>query len=147
MNRIVSSLPGRIRIRDKDLRDQVKLNALKNELLKMPAITALQDNVRIGSVLVRFDASAIEVTAMEANINSAVDQVIGKPSTSLFAKKHINRYNKMVMLASFGSSIAFAVARPRRWRRWHALTSYIFIANLGVHLFIYRKSVGRLFRS
>lgn len=148
MNRIVSSLPGRIRIRDKNLRDQVRLNELKNVLLKIAAITQLQDNVRTGSVLVRFDPSAIEMATLEANILSAVDKVIGKPSKTpaLLSRKSINRYNKLVMLASLGTSLTFAVARRRRWRRLHALTGYLFIANLGVHLFIYRKALRRLFR-
>ena len=148
MNRIVSSLPGRIRIRDKNLRDQAKLNELKNELLKIAAITQVQDNVRTGSVLVRFDRSAIEIATLEANIVSAVDKVIGKPSKppALLSRKNINRYNKLVMLASLGTSLTFAVASRRRWRRLHALTGYLFIANLGVHLFIYRKALRRLFR-
>ena len=52
MSRIVSSLPGRIRVRDKRLRDQERLAELKKELSKITAITALQDDVRTGSIVV-----------------------------------------------------------------------------------------------
>ena len=148
MNRIVSSLPGRIRVRDKNLRNQAKLNELKNELSKIAAITELQDNVRTGSILVRFAPGAIELSVLEANIESAADKVIGKPPTPqpLLTKKNLNRYNKFAMLASLGSSLALLKIRRRRWRHWHALTGYIFVANLGVHLYIYRKALFRLFR-
>ena len=148
MKRIVSSAAGRIRVRDKNLRDQAKLNALKKELVKIKAITELHDNVRTGSLLVRFDPNLVETAMLEANIESAADQSIGKPSTppSLLTKKSINRYNKFAMLATLGASLALTASHRKRWRRWHALTGNLFIANLGVHLFIYRKAVRRLFR-
>ncbi len=148
MNRIASSLPGRIRVRDKSLRDQLRLNELKQELSKIAAITSLQDNVRTGSVLLRFDTDAIETPTLEANIISAVDKINGKPAAPerLLTKKNINRYNKIAMLASFGTSLALLAKRRRTWRRLHALTGYVFVANLGVHLYIYRKSLFRLFR-
>ena len=149
MSRIVSSVPGRIRVRDKALRDQTKLDQLKKELSKIDAITALQDNVRTGSVLLRFDRKAIELSVIEVNIDSIVDKVIGKASKQqrMLSKKNINRYNKIIMLGSLGASlIALRMARRKPRIRWHRLTGYIFVANLGVHLYIYRKSLLRLFR-
>lgn len=148
MKRIVSSAPGRIRVRDKNLRDQTKLNTLKKELSTIAAITELHDNVRTGSMLVRFDPNLVETAILEVNIESAADQAIGKPSTplSLLTKKSVNRYNKLAMLATLGASLAFTASHRKRWRRWHALTGNLFIANLGVHLYIYRKAVRRLFR-
>ena len=149
MTRIVSAVPGRIRVRDKSLRDQERLKELKKELAKIAVITELQDNVRTGSVLVRFKRAAVELSVIEASIDAAVDKVIGKSSKPqrLLSKKNINRYNKLVMLASLGVSLfALTMAGRKRRIRWHKLTGYIFVANLGVHLYIYRKSVLRLFR-
>ena len=149
MSSIISSIPGRLRIRDKSLRDPEKLNKLKQELLKIAVITEVQDNVRTGSVLIRFDRNAIELSAMEANIDSAVDKVMGKSPTPqmLLSKKNINRYNKIVMLTSLGASLlALTTARRKRRIRWHKFTAYLFLASLGVHLSIYRKSLFRLFR-
>lgn len=142
MSRIVSSLPGRIRIRDKRLRDPARLNELRKELLKIAAITNLQDNVRTGSVVVNFDASLIEIAVLETKLDSAVDKVLAEPSP-LLTKKHINRYNKIAMTGSLLASLALATARQKRLRRWHALTGYLFVANLGVHLYLYRKSLFR----
>lgn len=144
MNRIVSSLPGRIRIRDKSLRDQTRLNELEKQLSKIAAITELQGNVRTGSVVVYFDPGAIEIAALEAKLDSAVDKVLVDTLTPpLLTKKRINRYNKIAMMGSLAASLALAAARRKRWRRLHALTGYLFVVNLGVHLYLYRKSLFR----
>ncbi|MGY6278052.1 HMA2 domain-containing protein [Methylomonas sp. MgM2] len=149
MSRIVSSVPGRIRIRDKSLRDREQLIRVKTELSKIPVVTELHDNVRTGSILVRFKRRAVELSVIEQDIDAVVDQVVGKAPKPqrLLSKKNINRYNKIIMLASLGASlIALRMARRKRRVRWHKLTGYVFIANLGVHLYIYRKSLFRLFR-
>ena len=144
MNRIVSSLPGRIRIRDKRLRDQTRLNSLKKELEKITAISELQSNARTGSVLINFDPDVIEITDLETKIDAAVDKILAEPLTPpLLTKKNINRYNKIAMMGSLTASLAFAVARQKRWRHWHRLTGYLFVANLGLHLYLYRKSLFR----
>lgn len=149
MSTIVSSLPGRIRVRDKGLRDREKLDRLKSALSEIAAITELQDNVRTGSVLLRFDRHAVALPEMEASINAAIDRVIGKPPTPerLFSPKNLNRYNKIAMLATLGASLFALTTSPRKRRiRWHKITGYLFVANLAAHLFTYRKSLSRLFR-
>ena len=147
MSKIVSSIPGRIRVRDKNLRHPDRLNQLKKELSNIPAITELQENVRSGSLLIHFDRNAIDLAEIESSIDAATDKVIGtlkKPHTPL-SKKNLNRYNKLIMLSSLGISIV-ALAFPHRGTRrfWHQSTGWIFLANLGVHLYIYRKSLKRL---
>ena len=90
MNRIVSSLPGRIRIRDKRLRDQARLNELKKELLKIAAITELKSDARTGSVVVNFDSNLIEIAALEAKLDLAVDKVLAEPVQLLTKKQPKN---------------------------------------------------------
>ncbi len=149
MSRIVSSIPGRIRVRDKGLRDPDKLNSLKTELSKITAITELRDNARTGSILARFDRNAIELSTIEADIDSAARKVLGKEQKPehLLSKKSINRYNKIVMLSSLGTSLfALKLAHRKSRIRLHKLTGYLFVANLAVHLYIYRKGLMRVFR-
>ena len=144
MSRIVSSLPGRIRVRDKRLREPGKLRELSTELAKIDAITELQGNARTGSVVVNFDPAAIEIAALEAKLDAAVDKVLAdtlKPP--LLTKKRVNRYNKIAMVGSLAASLALTMTRRKRWRRLHALTGYVFVANLGVHLYLYRKTLFR----
>ena len=144
MSRIVSSLPGRIRVRDKRLRDQERLAELKKELSKITAITALQDDVRTGSIVVNFDPSAIEIAVLETRLDSAVDQVLVERLTlPPITKKQLNRYNKIAMMGSLAASLALTTARRKRWRRWHALTGYLFVASVAVHMIIYRKTLFR----
>ena len=149
MSRIVSSIPGRIRVRDKKLRNQTTLDRLKTELLNIAAITTLEGNNRTGSLLVWFNKNVVTMSCIEAQIESAVNRVIGKSSAQqrLLSKKNLNRYNKMAMLLFLGTSLyTLTLAGRKRRIRWHRLTGYLFVANLGVHLFIYRKSLFRLFR-
>lgn len=149
MSIIISSIPGRIRLRDKILRDPTKLNELKQKLFQIAAITSSQGNARTGSLLLYFDQNVIALSAMEANIDSIVDQIINnapKPEV-LLSKKNFTRYNKMVMLVSLGASlVALRLERRKTRIRWHQLTGYLFIANLGAHLFFYRKALRRTFR-
>jgi hypothetical protein len=149
MSRIVSSIPGRIRVRDNKLRNQTTLDRLKTELLNVAAITTLEGNNRTGSLLVWFNKNEATMSDMEAQIESAVDRVTGKSSAQhqLLSKKNLNRYNKMAMLLFLGTSLyTLTLAGRKRRIRWHRLTGYLFVANLGLHLFTYRKSLFRLFR-
>ena len=144
MSRIVSSLPGRIRVRDKRLRDQERLTELKKELSKITAITALQDDVRTGSSVVNFDPRAIEIAVLETRLDFAVDQVLVERLTlPPITKKQLNRYNKIAMMGSLAASLALTTVRRKRWRRWHALTGYLFVASVAVHMIIYRKTLFR----
>jgi hypothetical protein len=144
MSRIVSSLPGRIRVRYKRLRNQERLTELKKELSKITAITALQDDVRTGSIVVNFDPNAIEIAALEIRLDFAVDQVLIDRLTLLpIPKKQFNRYNKILMMGSLAASLALTTARRKRWIRWHALTGYLFVASVAAHMIIYRKTLFR----
>jgi hypothetical protein len=135
-------LPGRIRVRDQRLRDQKRLCELKQQLSKITAITAMQDNVRTGSIVVNFDADAIDITALEALLDSAVDHVLHETLTAPpISKKQLNRYNKVAMVGSLAASLALTVARKKHWRRWHALTGYLFVASVAAHMVIYRKTL------
>jgi hypothetical protein len=149
MSRIVSSIPGRIRVRDNKLRNQTTLDRLKTELLNIAAITTLEGNNRTGSLLVWFNKNVVTMSCIEAQIESAVDRVIGKSPAQqrLLSKKNLNRYNKMAMLLFLGTSLSTLTLAGRKRRiRWHRLTGYLFLANLGAHLLTYRKSLFRLFR-
>lgn len=143
MSRIVSSLPGRVRVRDKRLRHKSRLAELKTELSKIAAITALRDDIRTGSIVVNFDADAIDIADLETLLDSAVDQVLTEPMAPPITKKQLNRYNKIAMMGSLAASLALTAARRKRWRRWHALTGYLFVASVAVHMVIYRKTLFR----
>jgi hypothetical protein len=142
MNRIVSSLPGRIRIRDKRLRNPARLDRLESELLKIEAISELYPNAGAGSVVVHFDPAEIDTAAFELKIEAAVDAALeaplSKPKRSM--KMRVNRYAKAGMLGSLATSLALAATGQKRW---HAVSGGLFVACLGVHLTTHRKSLLR----
>lgn len=144
MSRIVSSLPGRIRVRDKRLRDPERMAELKQSLNNIAAITALSDDVRTGSVVVNFDPAAIDIADLEALLDSAVDGALNdRLPLRTISKKQFNRYNKIAMTGTLAASLALTLARQKHWRRWHALTGYWFVASVAVHMVIYRKTLFR----
>jgi hypothetical protein len=142
MNRIVSSLPGRIRVRDKRLRNQDRLDQLESELLKIEAIISLQANDGAGSVVVNFDPSGKDASTLEAKVEAMVDAVLEAPLSHQkhSVKMRVNRYAKVGMLGSLASSLALAATGQKRW---HAITGSVFVACLGVHLSTHRKSLLR----
>lgn len=142
MNRIVSSVPGRIRIRDKRLRNQERLDQLGTELAKIGAITELQANVVAGSVMVNFDYNEIDTVSLENKVEAAVDASLDAPLShpKRSMKMRVNRYAKAGMLGSLATSLALAATGQKRG---HAVAGGLFVACLGVHLSTHRKSLLR----
>jgi len=142
LNRIVSSLPGRIRVRDKRLRHQARLELLEVELWKLPAITELQANAGAGSVVINFDPEQVEPATLESQVDAAVDKTLDAPlaKTKRPMRMRVNRYAKVGMLGSLATSLALAATGQKRG---HAVAGGLFVACLGVHLTTHRKSLLR----
>jgi hypothetical protein len=145
MSRIVSSLPGRIRVRDKALRNQTRLEKLEAELRRMEGFTSLQTNLGAGSVVLHFDAARTDAATLETAVEAAVDAALAAPLAKSQAgpsslKRQANRYAKAGMLGSLTTSLALAAVGRKRW---HAVTGGVFVACLGVHLGVYRRSLLR----
>jgi len=142
MNRIVSSLPGRIRVRDKRLRHRARLELLELDLSKLPAVTELQTNAGAGSIVVNFDAEQVDPATLENQVDAAVDKALDapldKPVRSMTMR--VNRYAKVGMLSSLTTSLALAAVGRKRG---HAIAGGVFIACLGVHLTTHNKSLLR----
>ncbi|WP_333874958.1 HMA2 domain-containing protein [Methylobacter sp.] len=142
MSRIVSSLPGRIRIRDRVLRNQRRLNQLEAELIQIEGITSLQSNPGAGSIILYFDAAQSDAEMMEAAVDAAVDNALATPLPAVdrSVKMRVNRYAKAGMLGSLATSLALAATGQKRL---HAVTGGIFVACLGVHLSTHHRSLLR----
>ncbi|MGY6277546.1 HMA2 domain-containing protein [Methylomonas sp. MgM2] len=142
MNRIVSSVPGRIRVRDKRLRHPARLDQLEAELAKIDAITELQTNVVAGSIVVNFDYERTDTLSLENKIEAAVDAALDAPMVhpKRSMKMRVNRYAKVGMLGSLATSLALAATGRKRG---HTVTGGLFVACLGVHLAAHRKSLLR----
>lgn len=144
MSRIVSSLPGRIRVRDSALRNQARIELIEANLIRIEDILAIDSNIKAGSIVLHFDGAKTDSTALEAKIEQAVDQALSAPLPSSrrprSVKMQVNRYAKIGMLGSLTTSLALAATGQKRW---HAVTGGIFVTCLGVHLTTHRRSILR----
>ena len=142
VTRIVSSLPGRIRLRDPALRQADRLDRLSAALANMEGVLAVEGNVRAGSVVLRFEAAAHDVEAMEAAVERVADAEFTKPRPVLrpSTRVRVNRYAKRGMLASLATSLLLAAAGQKRW---HIATGGVFVASLMVHLAVHRRHLVR----
>ncbi|MDV7212067.1 HMA2 domain-containing protein [Azotobacter beijerinckii] len=142
MSRIVSALPGRIRIRDRALRDRARLARIEEALAGFEGIDSLQPNPRAGSLVLHFDAARVEIEALEAAVDAAIDAELARPHAPRrrSLKMQVNRGAKLGMLGSLAASLALAAAGKKSW---HAVTGGLFVACLGVHLAVHRRSILR----
>lgn len=142
MSRIVSSLPGRIRLRDPALRLPDHLDRLCLALEAMDGVLAVEGNVKAGSVVFRYDAAGQEVEELEAAVEAALELELARPRPAHrpSTRVRVNRYAKRGMLVTLGASLALAAAGNKRW---HIVTGGAFVACLLVHLAVHRRHLVR----
>lgn len=139
MNRIASSTPGRVRIRDLALRNPTRMERVESALDRIDGIHDIVPNAAAGSIVLHYDATAIEPDELEHRIDAIVDAAPGKPGRHKL-RRQANRAAKIGMLGSLGASLALAATGNKRW---HAVTGGVFVACLGVHLGLHRKALLR----
>lgn len=142
MTRIVSSLPGRIRLRDNALKHPARARRLADALGALPAVASAEANPATGSLLLRFDPAQCPVESLEARVEALLEAELqsARPRLPPSTRVRINRAAKYGMLASLGASLALAAAGNKRW---HAATGLVFVACLGVHLGVHRRHLLR----
>ncbi|MDR0701540.1 MAG: hypothetical protein LBF61_03870 [Azoarcus sp.] len=134
---IVSSIPGRIRIRHKALASARRSERLQAAFLALDGVVRVDANTAASSLIVHYDAAAIPAEAME----SVIDDIVAAELKALHAGRNreatVNRYAKYGMLLSLAATFALA----RGGRRGHALSAGLFAACLGLHLYFHRGRI------
>lgn len=145
---IVSSLPGRLRLRDARLRRDALREAVLARLDALPALRTLRANAAAGSVVVEYDGTRVDEAAMCREVMDAVAPWLAaavppaaapKPRRASRRRK-LARANNLGMLASLGGSLALAAAGAKSA---HVATGTVFLGLLGVHLAMHRRSLLR----
>jgi hypothetical protein len=142
MNRIASSTPGRIRIRDLALRNPSRMEAVERTLGALDGVNAVECKPAAASVIVHFDSLKVDLAAFEHRIDVIVDAALaapGKPGRHRI-RRQVNRAAKIGMLGSLGASLVLAATGNKRW---HAVSGGVFVACLGLHLGLHRKALLR----
>lgn len=138
MTHIASSVPGRIRFRDTALRDPSALAGLESVLGALDGVTSTHGNAVAGSIVVRYERARIKpggiVQAVAATLGGA------RPGAARPLKLRVNRYVKIGALSTLSVSLMLAAARRRGA---HAALGCAFLACLGAHLYINRRTLMR----
>ncbi len=139
--RIVSSTPGRLRIKDAGLRNAARLEQLTAALAEFDGMLEFERNPRIGSLTVHFDCKIVAIEKLESTVDLLVDRILRQPAQpGKSRRRQINRYAKIGMLGSLTASLALLAAGQKRG---HAIAGALFVASLSVHLGLHRKHLLR----
>jgi hypothetical protein len=145
---IVSSLPGRLRLRHAVLRQPAVNAALSAEIAGWAGVTAATGNAATGGLLVLYDAGGVSRAIVESrakgrvlsHVAGAAEQDADDEPTDLWeAIGAFNRPAKIGMLATLGASLmALTVSR-----RAHAAFGGAYLGLLAVHLLKHRRKLVR----
>ena len=141
VRRVVSVTPGRIRIRDRTLRNPGRLASLEAALAQREGILETSANPRAGSLVLHFDQRRIAVEELETLVDATLDRLLAEPApTGKSRPRQINRLAKIGMLGSLATSLALLATGQKRG---HAIAGALFVAGLGVHLGTHRHGIFR----
>lgn len=142
MKRIVSSISGRIRLRDAGLRDPLRLERLNRSVKSFKGVLTVEANRGAGSLVVHYDPAQIDHGQIEAQLEAMAGAELARPvpERRRITRVQVNRYAKRGMLASLAVSLLLAATGQKRW---HALSGAMFVACLMVHLAIHRRHLVR----
>ncbi|WP_028575845.1 HMA2 domain-containing protein [Desulfonatronovibrio hydrogenovorans] len=133
---IVSSIPGRIRIRHDSLKDLETSTSLSESLRKRDGISSIKPNITTGSMLICFRPEIISLSSLRALIKDfSLDQ--GK-SGSASRPWNRSRTAKRGMLTCLGMALAMAGLDQEDA---HVLFGLGFLGFLGLHLNIHKNRV------
>lgn len=141
---IVSSIPGRMRLRFPLLRQGGPREDLVARLQAIDGMTSVEANAVTGSLLLRYEIGRGGQSAMEACVGDALAAALGRepgvpratPPARKKAAREWNRVAKLGMLASLPVSLALAAAGSKRL---HAVSGGVFTLLLLVHMAVHRR--------
>jgi hypothetical protein len=135
---IVSTLPGRIRVRHGILASTDCSKRLRHALLAHAGVKEVIARPDARSLIVHYDAKAIVPEIMEDFVDTAVAAEIAARKAAQTRSARLNHYSKYGMLLTLALTLAFAAGRKRRA---HTLTGVFFLVALGAHLFHPRQRI------
>lgn len=141
---ITSFFDGRMRLRHDGLRDPARVAMLTQMLPGLPGILSVNANARTGSLLITYDADALDKDAMLALLQQG-ERLLGMKDSaeapSSCTPCSCRRWRQGVykaMLASLGASVAFGFAGRSRPHLW---AGGIFLALNAVHMWDKRRAL------
>lgn len=76
-NLIASSLPGRLRLRHRALRNSAQLDILHAAVARWRGVITVTANPRTGSLLIQYDPARLAPARIEARTSAAAEKIMG----------------------------------------------------------------------
>ena len=140
MKRIVSAVPGRLRIKDHQFASQASIDRVVAELAAQLPLTATRANPGANSVVITYPQDKITPDAMQRRTEEILGRVLGRGSRSRgrSMRLHLNQASKVIAVGSLATSLAFGVAR---YKQLHIVTGWVFVASVVVHMAVFRRTL------
>lgn len=142
---IVSFIPGRVRIRNAQLKNQENITALVSEISNLPFVESVEANIRTGSVLIKYEKSVSDGMGLEeilpflGHVAPELAKYVNEEPQP--AKKCRVHKKKFYYRALLGSLLLCMISPAFGWFRMHRYAGVVF-GVLGVkHLIDYKKSI------
>ena len=102
MKRIVSAVPGRLRIKDPYLSTELAVASISASLSRELPIQSMRPNLVANSIVLHYDAALIDLSAMKAVIENLLAKLMRQEAANdssrlkrRSAKRKLNRYAKI----------------------------------------------------
>ena len=142
---VTSHIEGRVRIRDEGLKKEALLSKVRNSLEDCPGIGSVEANLRVGSILVLYDAT---VTGLE-RISAIIAEFLGENEP--VAEARMENFSRVlrkiprtiparakriaVNVGMIGSLVLSIAAAIINLKKLHILAGVIFLAFFGIHAY------------
>lgn len=132
---IVSAIDGRIRVVEPALNQKVKADAIEAGLRAIRGVKNTTVNRITGSLLVVYDADAIDRASMRNQIKKRIRAISNRSSVGVLNGRRPRRYVKYGLLGTITASIGLLYYSES----WHFRVGSAFLSLLSLHLFQNRK--------
>jgi hypothetical protein len=144
MMTLVSDIEGRLRIRDKLLKDSYVADAARKDLLDSQGITHVSINFKVGSMLILYEPSQITRTDVENIVFQWLKPVVADENEATIfrspAPRMTMKRRKLVNTTMLSSLLVSLVLAALDAKKLHILSGLLFLSALGLHLSTKQRS-------
>ncbi|MDR2112005.1 MAG: hypothetical protein LBQ62_02715 [Candidatus Accumulibacter sp.] len=149
--RIVSAVPGRLRVKDPLLSDRATVREVIDSASRELPVLETHANPAACSVVIRYDARAIPLPEMQKRTEDVLAACLASRSEKSPPRRYryrwrrsprlrLNRYAKIGAMASLAASLGFAYTGRKRP---HIVAGWVFVACLCAHMAVFRRTLAR----
>jgi hypothetical protein len=150
--RIVSAVPGRLRVKDPRLSDDAAIQKVIDSASRELPVLETRANSTACSVVILYDARVIPLPEMRQRTEDVLAACLtsrsaGSPLLKSPPRKwrrsprmRFNRYAKIGAMLSLAALLGFAGSGRRRP---HIVTGWVFVACVCAHMAVFRRSLAR----